>query len=301
MNKNKDKLIVILGQTATGKSDFAVYIAKEIHAEIISADSRQVYKKMNLGTGKITKKEMCRIPHFLLDINHPSKVFTVNDYKKMADKKIYEIIKRDNIPIICGGTGFYIDAIVNGNIFPDVPPNKKLRCELDKKTTQNLFEILKKIDKNRSKNIDKNNRVRLIRAIEIAKELGSVPKIKTIKKFEVLKIGLFLPDDILKERIRTRLLSRVKKGMIKEIKDLHDEGVSWKRLYNFGLEYRYVSLYIQGKLKKEDMIEKLYTEIWHYAKRQKTWFKKDTNTLWIDPRKDTEKKNALNKIKEFLK
>jgi len=297
----KSKIIVILGQTSTGKSDFAVEIARQIDGEIISADSRQVYKGMDLGTGKITKKEMKGVPHHLLDIYSPSRVFTVNQFQKESYKKIEEILKKNKKVLICGGTGFYIDAIINGNIFPDVPPNKKLRANLEKKTAEKLFEILGKLDINRSKNIDKNNKVRLVRAIEIAKTLGSVPKIETIKKWDTLTIGLTIPDEILKERIKARLLSRIKKGMIKEIENLHKNGVSWKRLYSLGLEYRYVSLYLQGKLNKVEMIEKLYTEIWHFAKRQKTWFKKDKNTIWINPLKNNEKKKVLKEIKKFLK
>jgi len=330
-----NKVIVILGQTATGKSDFAVEIAKIVNGEIISADSRQVYKGMDLGTGKITKKEMRGIKHYLLDIVSPSKVFSVSDFQKKAFEKIEEILRKparlnsrsggNKIPIICGGTGFYIDTVVNGTIFPEVPPNKKLRDELSKKTTAQLFVILEKLDKERIKTIDKNNPVRLIRAIEIAKALGVVPRIKTqtdtfsamaenvsSNKYKVLKIGLKIPDEILKERIRTRLLSRIKKGMIKEIKDLHEkEKISWKRLESLGLEYRYVSLYLQQlknlptlklrQAKKEEMIEKLNTEIWHFAKRQKTWFKRDLATIWIDPRKKSEKNKVIKKVKEFLK
>ncbi len=300
--EKKTKIIVILGQTATGKSDFAVQIAKDINGEIISADSRQVYKGMNLGSGKITKKEMRGVPHYLLDVYSPSKVFTVNEFQKLANQKIEEILAKGKAPIICGGTGFYIDAIVNGNIFPDVPPNKKLREQLSKKSAQQLFKILEKLDKNRAKNIDTNNPVRLIRAIEIAKVLGKVPKINKEKsKYQFIKVGLELPPEILKERIRARLLSRIKKGMIKEIKNLHKNGTSWKRLNSFGLEYRYVALFLQNKLKKDEMIEKLYIDIWHFAKRQKTWFKRDLKTIWIDPRKNTDKIKALKKIKRFLK
>ena len=311
---SKNKIIVILGQTSTGKSDFAVDIAKEIHGEIISADSRQVYKGMDLGTGKITKKEMRGVPHYLLDVTSPSKIFSVSDFKKLADKKIEEIIKHKNIPIICGGTGFYIDTVIDGNIFPEVEPNHKLRKELASLSLLELCEILGKLDPQRIKTVDKNNKVRIIRAIEIAKALGSVPKIKTqigtlsamaesvpISKFETLKIGLTVPDELLKERIMTRLLSRIKKGMIKEIQNLHDNGISWKRMENLGLEYRYVSFYLQGKLSKEEMIQKLYTEIWHFAKRQKTWFKRDKNTIWINPLKKSDKEKALKAVKKFLK
>lgn len=147
----RNKIIVILGQTSTGKSDFAVEVAKAVNGEIISADSRQVYKGMDLGTGKITKKEMHGIPHYLLDVVSPKKVFSVSDYKKLADKKIKEIAKRKNIPIVCGGTGFYIDAVINNALFPNVPPNKKLRELLSKKTKENLMKILQKLDPIRAK------------------------------------------------------------------------------------------------------------------------------------------------------
>jgi len=312
----KNKLIIILGQTATGKSDFAVEVAKLNKGEIISADSRQVYKGMDLGSGKITKKEMLGVPHYLLDIVSPSKIFSVSDFQKLALREIEKIIKKpahphsrseaggNKIPIICGGTGFYIDSIVNGTIFPEVPPNKKLREKLYSKSAIALFEYLKKLDPKRAESIDRNNKVRLVRAIEIAKALGRVPPTPGVgeTKFDILKIGLKVPDEILKERIKLRLLSRIKKGMIKEIKDLHEKkNVSWKRLESFGLEYRYVALYLQGKLSKEEMINKLNTEIWHFAKRQNTWFKRDKEIIWINPLKKSEKLKALKDVKKFLK
>lgn len=299
----KPKIIVILGQTATGKSDFAVEVAKKINGKIISADSRQVYKGMDLGTGKVTKKEMEGIPHFMLDIVSPkNKTFSVSQFQKMANKKIKEILDKKNIPIVCGGTGYYIDSLINSLPFPEVLPNKKLRKELEAKDTTELFEILKKIDKDRAKNIDKKNRVRLIRAIEIAKELGKVPKLKKIKKeYETIKIGLTFPDKELKGRIYERLIKRIKKGMIKEVEKLHESGVSWKKLESFGLEYRYVSFYLQKKMTKEEMIEKLFSAIWHFAKRQKTWFKRDKEIIWINPSKKRDIDMAKNKINDFLK
>jgi tRNA dimethylallyltransferase len=304
------KILVILGQTSTGKSDFAVEVAKLVNGEIISADSRQVYKGMDLGTGKITKKEMMGITHHLLDIVSPSKIFTVNDFQKKANKKIEEIFKKGKVPIICGGTGFYIDTLVNGTILPEVLPNKELREKLEKETPEKLFEMLKKLDSDRALNIDSKNKIRLIRAIEIVEALGKVPVIKNFKTSNLdvkgctsekfLKIGLSLPPEILKERIKTRLIFRIKKGMIKEVEKLHKDGTSWKRLNSFGLEYRYVSLYLQGKIEKEEMMEKLYTEIWHFAKRQKTWFKRDLNTIWFDPTKKSEKAEVQKEIEKFL-
>ena len=299
----KPKIIVILGQTATGKSDFAVEVAKKINGEIISADSRQVYKGMDLGTGKVTKKEMGGIPHFMLDVISPkNKTFSASQFQKMANKKIKEILDKKNIPIVCGGTGYYIDSLINSLPFPEVLPNKKLRRELETKDATELFGILKKIDKNRAKNIDHKNRIRLIRAIEIAQELGEVPKLKKTKKeFETIKIGLAFPDNELKRRIYERLIKRIKKGMIKEVEKLHESGVSWKKLESFGLEYRYVSFYLQKKMTKEEMIEKLFSAIWHFAKRQKTWWKKDKEIIWINPSKKKDITMTKKEIETFLK
>lgn len=309
----KQKIIVILGQTATGKSDFAVEIAKLIGGEIISADSRQVYKGLDIGSGKITKKEMKGVPHHLLDVASPTRTFTVADFKKKAEDAIKQIVKNEKVPIICGGTGFYIDSLVSGQVLPEVGPDKKLRTTLENKSKEELFKILKKLDAKRAKDIDKNNPVRLIRAIEIATSLGKVPKLsknKNTQKYDVIYIGLTLPDEILKEKIRIRLFARIRDGMIKEVEKLNKGCVSWKRLNDLGLEYRYVSGYIQSgeyikndeinAVLKQDWVQKLNSEIWHYAKRQKTWFKRNKDIIWIDPIEVYEKAKALYKIKKFL-
>ena len=190
MKKNVKKpwIIAILGKTATGKSDLAVLLAKKWDGEVISADSRQIYRGLDLGTGKITKREMKGIPHHLLDIADSKKQFSVSEYKNLADKTIGEIISRGKLPIICGGTGLYIDAVLKNIVVPEVPPNKKLRKELEKKTVPQLFVILKKLDSRRAKEIDANNPRRLIRAIEIATALGSIPLLEVSPpKFNVLK------------------------------------------------------------------------------------------------------------------
>ncbi len=265
------KVIVILGQTATGKSNLAIKIAKKIGSEIVSADSRQVYKCLNIGTGKITKKEMRGISHHLLDVVNPKYKFTVAEYQKKAIYAIAEIVKRGKIPIICGGTGFYIDAITKGIVFPEVPPNIKLRKDLERKTAQGLFKILKRIDPRRAKNIDSKNKVRLIRAIEIAKALGKVSKIKEVKpKYNFVKIGLYLPEDKLKKKIEKRVKKMFKDGLLNEIKKLKKSGVSDKRLREFGFEYN------------NPTKEKIITETLKYAKRQMTWFKRDKEIRWFD-------------------
>ncbi len=270
----KPKIIVVLGPTASGKSALAVKLAKKFNGEIISADSRQVYKGLDIGAGKITRREMQGVPHHLLDVASPKKVFTVQDFKNLGEKAIEEILAKGKVPIICGGTGFYIQALVENQALPDVPPNKKLRAELGGKTPEELFEILKKLDARRAESIDRKNPRRLIRAIEIAEALGKVPEIKTEPKYNVSYFNTDMPDEILKKRIHNRLLGRMKQGMVAEAKNLHADGLSWKRMEALGLEYKYLAYYLQKKMTKEAMLEKLEMEIWHYAKRQRTWFKK---------------------------
>src|SRR3989344_4003068 len=174
----KKKVIVIVGQTSTGKSDLAVKMAKRFDGEVVIADSRQVYRGVDLGSGKITKEEMKSVPHHLLDIADPRENFSVYEFKKLAEKKIKEIIRRNKVPIVTGGTGFYIDAITKGIVLPNVPPNPRLRRDLEETSTEDLALRLQKIDPERAKTIDLKNRVRLVRAIEIAKYLGKVPKLK---------------------------------------------------------------------------------------------------------------------------
>lgn len=279
----KPKILVILGPTASGKSDLAVRLAKKLNGEVISADSRQVYKGLNIGSGKITKKEMKGVPHHLLDVASPKKRFTVNDYQKLAYKAINNVLARNKLPIICGGTGFYIQSIVDGIILPDVDPQMKLREKLNKLSTLELFEKLKRLDAQRSKTVDKNNRPRLIRAIEIATVLGKTEKTKVEPLYDPLQIGITYSSlDILQKRIKKRLLQRFNLCMIDEVKNLHKKGLSWKRMEELGLEYRYISLYLQGKITKQKMIDQLNLKIFQYAKRQMTWFKRDSRIYWIN-------------------
>ena len=282
-NNTKPKIIVILGQTATGKSDLAVMLAKKVNGEIISADSRQVYQGLDIGSGKITKKEMCGIPHHLLDVVHPKQIFSVAEYKTITQQKIQEIIAREKTPIICGGTGFYIDAVTKGIILPEVAPNSALRKKLEHKTTKELVRILTKLDPIRIKTIDIQNNIRLIRAIEIATKLGAVPTLKhDVPNYTFIKIGLFAEPKILAMRIEKRLHARMKIGMLQEAKRLHTQGLSWKRMDSLGLEYRYLARHLQNKITKQEMLAILKTEISHYAKRQMTWFKRDKEIVWFD-------------------
>ena len=311
MKNQKDKIIVVLGPTASGKSDLAVKLAKQFNGEIISADSRQVYKGLDIGSGKITKKEMRGIPHYLLDIASPKNRFTVAQYQKLAKKAIKKIIAKGKIPVICGGTAFYIYSLIYDWQLPEVPPQKKLRQKLDKKSVQELFEQLKKLNPQRARNIDKDNKRRLVRALEIILTTGKsviILRQTQDKKspYGFLKIGIKKPKKELQKLIKIRLEKRLKprtrinsvrgkQGMIEEVKNLHGQGLSWKRLDELGLEYRYISYYLRGLISKEKMIEILNQKIWQFSKRQMTWFKKDKDIKWIKSYKKAEKltKNFL--------
>ena len=311
MENTQNKLIVILGPTASGKSDLAVKIAKKFNGEVISADSRQVYRGMDIGSGKITHGEMRGIPHYLLDVASPRQRFTAARFKKIGQKAIKEIQAKNKLPIICGGTGFYIQTLVDNLALPEVKPNLKLRAKLEKKSTEELFEILQKLDPRRAQNIDSQNRRRLIRAIEIVKSTGKpvssltspvIPAqagIQTQKSnpdprfreddTNALFLGISKSPADLQKLIHRRLLARLDQGMIEEIKKLHSDGVSWKRLEEFGLEYRWIALFLQNKISRDEMISRLQKDIEHFAKRQMTWFKRDVRIHWIKNYKEAEK------------
>ncbi|MEO5366322.1 MAG: tRNA (adenosine(37)-N6)-dimethylallyltransferase MiaA [Magnetococcus sp. WYHC-3] len=295
--KTKPKIIVIVGPTASGKSDLAVSVAKKIKAksrtgekivgaEVISADSRQVYRGLDIGTGKITRREMKGVPHHLLDVADPKRKFSVAQFVKLANKAVAEILKKEKMPIICGGTGFYIQALVDGVILPDVPPNYSLRKKLEKKSCEELFAELKKKDPSRAKTIDKNNKVRIIRALEIIEEVGSVPKINQWKdggKFDPIFIGIKTDPSKLREKIRARVLKRMKLGMVAEAMRLHKNELSFKRMRELGLEYKYLADLLEKKISHAEFIEILTQKDWQYAKRQMTWFKKDKRIRWLTP------------------
>ena len=298
IGKIMKKIIVVVGPTASGKTSLSIKLAKRFNGEIISADSRQVYKGMDIGTGKVTKKEMKGIPHHLLDVVSPKTRFDITKYRKLADQATKEIFKKGKVPIIVGGTGFYVQAITDGIIIPEVKPDWKLREKLNKKTAEKLFEILENKDPERAKNIDCCNKRRLIRALEIVlKTKKAVPPIGFRKPdFDILMLGVSRSKTELNTLIYKRLIARLDDGMIGEVKKLHKSGVSFRRLEEFGLEYRYLALYLQGKLQYDEMVEKLDEEIEHYAKRQMTWFKKDKRIKWV---KDYEKAAKL--TANFLK
>jgi len=308
------KLIVILGPTASGKSELAIKLAKKFNGEIVSADSRQVYKGMDIGTGKVTpdtknssnfstgqvKKKYIfihqGIPHYCIDVASPKRRFTVVQYRKLALKAINKILKKVHVPILCGGTGFYIQAVVDGIVIPEVPPDWKSRKQLEKKTVKELFNQLKKLDPKRAKTIEKKNKRRLIRALEIVKKIGPVPILK--KKplpYPVLMTGIKKSPEELRRRIKKRFFKWLKQGLIKEVMNLRNSGISWKKIEDFGIHYRVIARYLQNKINYEGIIEKSIIELQNYAKRQITWFKRDKRIHWV---KNYNKAEKI--IKKFL-
>lgn len=276
----KPKVLVILGTTSAGKTGLAVKLAATLGAEIISADSRQVYKGMDIGTGKDLaeyKVNGKKIKYHLIDVVSPKQKFDLAKYQKLAFKAIEDVLSRGKLPIIVGGSGLYLQALVDNYVLTNAKPDLKKRAELEK---LNLDELYKKLEKEkpefaaRLNNSDRNNKRRLVRYLEIIETPGEEGNKKGESKYEFLVTGLNCPDDILKIRILKRLNDRLEEGLVEEVKGLHHGGVSFERLIGFGLEYKFVTNYIQEKFEYEEMITKLNTALYRFAKRQKTWFRR---------------------------
>lgn len=286
------KLLVILGPTASGKSDLAIQLAQKLNGEIISADSRQVYQGMDIGTGKVPKDSQYSIlkaeyysngiRHHLLDIVDPTQYFSVAQYQALALKTIKDIQKKGKLPILCGGTGLYLSAIIEGWQFPHILPNTKLRQELEKLSIERLFQKLKELDPKRATTIDKNNKRRIIRALEILSQNKTITPLKKIPpKWDILILGIKKDKEEVKKLILERLEKRLEKGMIEEVKKLKEKGVSSQHLEDFGLEYRWLNRYLENKITLLEMKKELYRDICHYAKRQMIWFKKIPHVHWV--------------------
>ncbi|MDQ5957176.1 MAG: tRNA dimethylallyltransferase [Patescibacteria group bacterium] len=285
-NNSKKHLIIVMGSTASGKSDYAINLAKEINGEIISADSRQVYKDLDVGSGKVTVSEMQNIIHYGLDITDPEDKFTTADFMFYADRKIEEIINQNKTPILCGGTGMYIEAVLLG-IEDNPGPNYSLRKDLTNKTLKELQEILYLKNPqyyNSLNNSEKNNKARLIRKIE----LENFEYKERAYRYDATIHLLDIDKDLLKKKIEVRLDKRFEhQGMVEEIRNLienagdKEKRIEW--LLSLGLEYKYVTEYVLGKIDKDTMINTLKTKIYQYAKRQITWNKryKDYQNLKI--------------------
>jgi tRNA dimethylallyltransferase len=302
MQKENNKVIVILGPTSGGKTKLAVSLAQKFNGEIVSADSRQVYKGMDIGTGKDLAEYKIgnkKIKYHLIDVVSPKTEFNLAKYQKLAYQAIDDILSRGKLPIIAGGSGLYIQSIVDGYQLSAVKPDKKLRAKLEKMTAEKLFAMLKKIDLRKANSLnesERKNKRRLVRHIEVAKSSKKTEKIMETSKYKPLLLGLTFPKEVLEKRIYQRLIKRLEKeNMVGEVKRLRKRGVSWKRLEGFGLEYKYVSLYLRGKLTYDEMVNLLNIAIRQFAKRQMTWFKRDKRIKWIK-----NKQEARRLMKKFL-
>lgn len=292
------KVITIVGPTASGKTALSIRLAKQCKGEIISADSRQVYRGLDIGTEKISKHAMRGVPHHLIDVANPKKPFTASDFKKLGEKAVADILRKRHTPIIVGGTGFYIDALIHDTSLPEVPPNLKLRKQLEKKSVAQLYALLKKKDPARAKTIDQQNPRRLIRALEIVAALGRVPDATKRKpKYDVLWIGLSPNNKTYEHVLKKRLRKQLKIGLLREIKKLLTQKVPRKRINELGLEYRTGLEYLDGKLTKDEMLSRMLRELRQYSKRQMTWFKPNTHIHWLGA-KETQKASTL--VSRFL-
>lgn len=302
-------LIVILGPTASGKTTVAVDLCSMINGEVISADSRQVYKKMNIGTGKDLEEYVVNnkpISYHLIDIVEPGYQYNVYEYQTDFYHACNLVRKKGNIPVLCGGSGMYIEAVVEGYKLIQVPINKKLRDQLTLKSMDELKYILSTY-KTLHNTTDTENKKRLIRAIEIAEYEDRHHELKTdFPVFNTLLFGIAYDRKTQRQRITERLHQRLRSGMIEEVKQLMDEGITKEQLIYYGLEYKYITLYLTGNMQYDEMVQQLNTAIHQFAKRQMTWFRRmerKGNTIhWIDGHLSLEEKTQeiLNHVKSYI-
>ena len=290
------KIIVIEGTNASGKSSLGVALAKKYGGEIISADSRQVYRGMDLGSGKITPEEMEGVPHHLLDVVDPGDFFSMADFQRLAYIAAEEILRRGHIPFIVGGTGLYVDAVAEGYVLSDKAPDPALRAHLETFDTPALYRML--LEQCPDTEIDPRNRHRVMRALE-KRAAGDDQLPGKHPRFEPLKFGVTWPREILKQRIDERLERRLSAGMTEEVRRLLDQGVPKEFLLKLGLEYKYLTLFLTGEMTEEEMKEELGKAIKRFAKRQMTWFRKDPRIIWLEMDGDPIGQ-ASRRIKQFL-
>lgn len=294
----KPKIIVICGPTASGKTALSIELAKKINGEIISSDSMQIYKNMDIGTAKPTKQEMQGIKHYLLDFVEPNKRYSVAEFKKDAENAIEEILAKGKVPIIVGGTGLYIDSLIYGIEYPQIELDEKYRKHLEEiveeQGLEKLYEKAKEIDSQAMEKISKNDKKRILRVLEIYHATGKTKteqekeSRKNEVKYDYKVFAINMEREKLYERINKRVDIMIEKGLIQEVENLLKKYNEFPTAMQ-GLGYKEVVEYLEGTLTKEEMIEKIKQESRRYAKRQITWFKKNKQTIWIDGLNSKEK------------
>lgn len=304
----KPKVVVILGPTASGKTSLSIELAKQINGEIVSCDSMQIYKDMNIGSAKPTKEEMQGIPHYIMDEIEPTQRFSVAEYKRRAEKKIEEILKKNKTPIIVGGTGLYLNSLIYGIEYKEIEFDKEYRAKLMKSAEtedglKQLYEQAKKIDEDAIKKISENDKKRIIRILEIYHSTGKnkteqdkLSRTKEIK-YDYRIFGINIERPILYERINKRVDIMIEQGLIQEVKDLIEKYPTFQTAMQ-AIGYKEIVQYFNQELTKEEAIEKIKQETRRYAKRQITWFKRIENVKWIDGLNDIQ--NNINIILEGI-
>lgn len=277
------KLIVIMGTNASGKSGLGVELALRYGGEIVSADSRQVFRGLDLGSGKITPDETKGVPHHLIDVCQPGDFFSMADFQRLAYEAIDGILSRGKIPFLVGGTGLYVDSVADGYELSSIEPDLTLRAHLETFETPALYEMLKEILPDTD--VDPKNRNRVMRALERLAADDYHPG-KRSPRYEVLKLGVTWPRETLKARIDERLERRLNQGMVDEVRGLLNAGVSTEFLMKLGLEYRYLTRYLLGEITYDQMVLELGNAIKKFAKRQMTWFRREENLHWLDMASD---------------
>lgn len=295
---NKPKVVAVVGTNASGKSALGIRLAKQFEGEIISADSRQVFRGLDLGSGKVTTEEMQGVPHYLIDVREPGEFFSMADFQKMSYEKIEEIRARKHLPMIVGGTGLYVDSVLDGYQLSDQEPDLAYRAELEKLTTPALYAKLVTLVPD--VNVEKNNRNRVMRMLErIHDGDNAVPSKQA--RYDSLRLGVSWERDVLAKRIDERIRMRLEQGMIEEVQGLLDSGVSRDFLLGLGLEYRYITQYLIGEIPdRDDMLAQLAHAIKKFAKRQMTWFRRNPDIIWLDMQGDAYAQ-ACDEIEKFLK
>lgn len=307
MKNNNYNCLVVLGPTASGKTRLACELAYSLNGEIISADSRQVYQHLNIGTGKDLQEYVIKgesIPHHLIDICEPTSQFYLNDFMLECEKAFRQIASEKKLPIICGGTGLYLDTLRKDFSFTQIKENFELRQSLAGLTKEELQLELKKFPAEKTSYVDKESKKRLIRAIEVAAFVQQNPdKLKSEKKpYQPYYIGIEVSPEERKKLISDRLLNRIDNGLIEEVQELLSRGLTHERLEFLGLEYKFASFYLRNEITKEELLQKLQTAILQFSKRQMTWFRKmekeGVSINWF--KKETPFKEILQHISEAL-
>ncbi|OGC88429.1 tRNA (adenosine(37)-N6)-dimethylallyltransferase MiaA [Candidatus Adlerbacteria bacterium RIFOXYC1_FULL_48_26] len=290
---NKSKVIAVVGPTASGKTALGIFLAQKLKGEVISADSRQIYKGLAAIARVPDKKERAGIPHHLIEFASPKRLYSAGEFKKHAEKIIADIGKKKHVPIVVGGTGFYADSLLRGFSLPEVEPNKKLRASLAKKTPAQLFSMLKKLDAKTAARIDAKNPARLVRAIEIAKAIGNVPELISDSPYEVLWLGLRPTEAKHEKAIRAGVTNRLN-AMLREAKKLRTS-LSKKHIAALGFELIPLLAYLDKKITKAELVEQLVRSELGYVKRQMRWFKRREDIRWVK-----NKTEALRQVRAFL-